>query len=692
MKAKVRKGKPPHLDITTHASLLFRAAGPGAVIELRVLGTRRGTLSGYFDNPEDLIEAVKSVDGRGPAVYVTLNPVLPALLARANNRCVQYARTTTKDEEVVARRWLLIDADPKRPSGIMATRAERRRAHRLALKIRKWLHGRGWPEPLVADSGNGGHLVYRIDLPNDQVATELITRCLQALDAIFSDESAEVDVTVSNAARISKLYGTLVAKGDETEDRLYRRSRICRVPDKLKEVPREQLESLARLAPKPERPEQRNKARSNPSTNGVDVGAWLAEHNVAVVKSGPWRNGRRWVLERCPFNPEHTNRSAYVLQFPNGAVAAGCHHNSCQGLGWRDLRRLLEGDASAGGQTTGTPILRRIADVPKEDVKFLLFPYLPLGRCTILEGDPGLGKTHIALDFAAKTSRGKWDPFERGLAEPRDVIYMTAEDGPGDTLRPRLERAGADLTRVHVLEGKRVEGEKKCITLQDIAELDQALRDRKPALVIVDPLQAYLGRDIDAHRANETRPVLSALADLAAHHGCAVLLIRHLSKAPQAKAIYRGQGSIDITAAARSVLFVGQEPTTKQRAMVHIKHNLTPPGSSWEFKITDDGFEWGGESDLTAADLNAPEKSKKGAPRKTAIAFLREFLANGHRAQRDVIEAAKCKGITESTLRRAADDIGVEKWKVGGPGDLIQEWYWGLPRDTTPGDDGDAAA
>ena len=221
----------------------------GQVVELRCLGTKRGTVSGYFDDLTKLWAAAKSLDGTGVGVYATLNPVNPALLARAENRPVSYAKSTTSDTDILCRRWLPIDLDPVRPAGISSTDTEHEAALVRAGEIRTWLAEQGWPEPILADSGNGAHLLYRIDLPNDAESTKLVGDCLQAIALRFSDAVVDVDVTTKNPARIWKLYGTTACKWDSTPDRPHRKAQILETPDPLEVVPAELLVQLAGSLP-----------------------------------------------------------------------------------------------------------------------------------------------------------------------------------------------------------------------------------------------------------------------------------------------------------------------------------------------------------------------------------------------------------------------------------------------------------
>lgn len=312
---------------------------PGQVAELRILNAGKDhTVSGYFSDPAALAEAAARWDGRAPGVYITLNPVNPALLARANNRVVTRAATTTADADIQRRRWLPLDFDPRRPAGISSSDIEKRAAYALAQTVRDWLRGLGWPEPVVGDSGNGYHLLYAIDLPNTPEATELVRQCLQVLDMVHSTDAVGIDTSTFNAARIWKLYGTLAAKGDNTPDRPHRRANILQVPDQVELVPLDKLQALAAMLPEAPKPEAHPAGRSG---KRLDVPEYCQKHGLTISKTKPWQGGTLYELETCPWNPDH-HRTARIVQFSNGALSAACFHNACQGRGWHDLRDVVE--------------------------------------------------------------------------------------------------------------------------------------------------------------------------------------------------------------------------------------------------------------------------------------------------------------------------------------------------------------
>ena len=284
------------------------------VTELRILNTPRKTISGYYDNMDLLAIQAAAWSGAAP-VYITLNPVKPELLVRAQNCTVDHASTTTGDQDIVKRIWLPIDLDPKRRSGISSTNEEHEAAHERALQVVEFTESLGWPDPIWADSGNGAHLLYRIDLPNDDASRQLIERTLQALDIKFSDEKVTVDTGVYNAARIWKLYGTIACKGDNTQERPHRLAQIIEVPRLLQVVTVEQLQVLANMVPV----EPPIGGRSGGKFN---LKRWIKKFHPPVVSSKPWNGGIAYVMNPCPWNPDHTNSAAYIVQFQSGAIAA----------------------------------------------------------------------------------------------------------------------------------------------------------------------------------------------------------------------------------------------------------------------------------------------------------------------------------------------------------------------------------
>ena len=296
----------------------------------------------------------------------------------------------------------------------------------------------------------------------------------------------------------------------------------------------------------------------------------------------------------------------------------------------------------------------RMSDVELTPVDWLWKPYLPFGKLSVLQGNPGEGKTYFAMHLAAACTNGKLMPNMERL-EPFNVIYQTAEDGLGDTVKPRLIEAGADLDRVLVIDDSDVQ-----LTLSD-ERIEKAIIENNARLVIIDPIQAYLGADVDMNRANEVRPIFMRLGQVAQRTGCAILLIGHLNKAAGMQSLQRGLGSIDIAAAVRSVMFIGKlkhDPT--MRILTHEKSSLAPPGVSLAFSLGDEGgFRWVGEYDITADEMLSgiePQRETKTQQAKDLICTL---LAGGKQVlSEDIDKAALERGIPGRTVRDAKRELG----------------------------------
>ena len=296
----------------------------------------------------------------------------------------------------------------------------------------------------------------------------------------------------------------------------------------------------------------------------------------------------------------------------------------------------------------------RMSDVELTPVEWLWKPYLPFGKLSVLQGNPGEGKTYFAMHLAAACTNGKLLPNMERM-EPFNVIYQTAEDGLGDTVKPRLIEAGADLDRVLVIDDSDEQ-----LTLSD-ERIEKAIVENNARLVIIDPIQAYLGADVDMNRANEVRPIFMRLGQVAQRTGCAILLIGHLNKAAGMQSLQRGLGSIDIAAAVRSVMFIGKlkhDPT--MRILTHEKSSLAPPGASLAFSLGDEGgFRWVGEYDITADEMLSgiePQRETKTQQAKDLICAL---LAGGKQVlSEDIDKAALERGIPGRTVRDAKRELG----------------------------------
>ena len=315
--------------------------------------------------------------------------------------------------------------------------------------------------------------------------------------------------------------------------------------------------------------------------------------------------------------------------------------------------------------------LINMEDIEAEEIEWLWEGYIPLGKLTILHGDPGKGKTMAMLHIIGALTTGR-DLFSPSggpqVREPVNVIYQTAEDGLADTIKPRLLEAGADCSRVFVIDDS-----EKALNMSD-ERLEMAIADTGAKLVVLDPLQAFLGAKVDMHRANEVRPKLKQLSDIAADHKCAMVLVGHLNKMTGVSADYRGLGSMDFMAAARSVILCAKSKDDPDvRVLVPTKSSLIYEHSSIAFRLSkESGFEWIGECDVTADELLSSTMNK-GYKRNDAMEFLMDQLSEQMIPSTDLYYRAEQCGISQKTLRNAMKELGVQAVKDGN------KWYVGLP-------------
>jgi len=314
----------------------------------------------------------------------------------------------------------------------------------------------------------------------------------------------------------------------------------------------------------------------------------------------------------------------------------------------------------------------QMSDVESEQIQFLWKPYIAYGKITIVQGDPGDGKTTMMLAIAAAVTRGENVTESGGSAAltPSNVIFQTAEDGLADTIKPRLEQLGADCSRVHVIDE-----EDKALSLTD-ERIEAAIVEKNAKLFILDPLQAYLGGS-DMNGAGGVRPLMKQLAEVADRTGCAIILIGHLNKSGGSKSVYRGLGSIDIPAAARSVLTVGRlvDAGENTRAFIQTKSNLAPVGKPQSFTLEPvSGFKWLGDCEATIKELLEGKKEDKGASQlDLAKAFIKGLLAVGDVSSDEVFIKGEVEGFPQVTMKRAKSALGVKSVKCGN------EWFWTKP-------------
>lgn len=345
-------------DILSACRLLFLK---GQTVEVRAINVpKRGTVSGYFNNGAALAAAAASLSGVAESVYITLNPLNPDLQARANNRLQDYSKNTAGDKDIIIRRWLPIDFDAIRPSGISSTDKEHDAALERAAQAVEFLTAKGWPEPITADSGNGAHLLYRIDLPNDDDSLQLVKSVLKALADHLSDDLIKLDTSVCNAARIWKLYGTMACKGDDMPDRPHRLARVLSAPAVPEVVTVDQLRAMVPAQSEPVKPVQQA-TRSFTGQQTFSLEDWINGHGIETRGPYDHQGGRKWILPVCPFNQEHNRGEAMLGETPSGAAYFKCQHDSCSGYGWADYRAIYDGVKPVRSANDNRPVVKPAA-------------------------------------------------------------------------------------------------------------------------------------------------------------------------------------------------------------------------------------------------------------------------------------------------------------------------------------------
>jgi hypothetical protein len=619
---------------------------PDDVIEIRALCVDRTqdtsgfTYSGYFEFAAvgALTKALQRLNGRSEGIYVVLNRLNPALLARAKNRLQRKLKNTTSDADIIKWRWLYIDCDPVRPAGISSTDVEHDAALQRAGTIRDFLALRGWPEPIYGDSGNGAHLLYL--LPDLELgrAGELVKSCLKALAHRFSDQAVHVDESTGNASRICKLYGTQTRKGDATQERPHRYSCILEEPERSVPVPVSALEALAaEMATEA----QKSAQPPRPSSKGVfEIDGWLAAKSIEVVK-GPesYEGGRRWILRCCPFDPTHEKPA--VIELPNGALAFKCLHKSCAQFGWKEFRARIEPGYHAESapdekdhSSSDTPLITDLSQLPsvwglEATLQWCIEDMIALASVTLICAESGVGKTWLGYYIAACVANGI--PVAGHSVKRCKALYLDGEN-PLYVVKQRLLDLGIRETADLLVWGgwniSPPPGPQSAL-------LVEFARQHKPLIIFDSLIEFHPGSE---QSSTETRAFMKYFRRLA-NLGATVIVLHHSGKGENSKT-YRG--SSDIKAAVDTAYLlqnVGEESNRLgQLSMKCFKGRLVP-GQSF-------GLEFRRGQGFIASD----------AARKVSSVpeIIAEILAECPRSnQSQIVSLGKSRGCAKKQIEQA---------------------------------------
>lgn len=311
------------------------------LVEVRIVDNAyKRTYSGYFTDVDTLLNEIRKYDNC--SIYFTLNAINPACYDREqHDRIVTKPKSTTSDNDIVGRDWILIDIDTKKPSDTNSTDEEKEMAKEVVNNVFKFLRDEGFEKPVICDSGNGFHLLYKIAMKNNNENTTICKEFLQVLDMLFSNPNVEIDCTTFNSSRICKLYGTFSRKGSNTKKRPQRESKILRIPDDVKITPNEYFAKVAAMLPKPEQPSKSNYY----SNEKFDLEAFLNKHHIAVRNIVRTSSFTKYILDECPFNSSHRAPDSAIFEMSNGGLGFKCLHSSCSQYTWKDFRLKFEPDA-----------------------------------------------------------------------------------------------------------------------------------------------------------------------------------------------------------------------------------------------------------------------------------------------------------------------------------------------------------
>ena len=663
---------------------------PGDTIELRCVGGR--PINGFYRNQIKLANDAQQLNSTlSPPqnVYVCLNPVLPELYARRADVFAEARRgEAVKDQDINTRRWLLVDIDAKRPSGVSATDAQKKAAIELAKQVYVCLQESLGGDCLVcADSGNGGHILIHLpDVPADDESRWVCENFLRLLDKQFSTTEAKVDCTTFNAARICTLYATVKRKGSDIPEQPHRLSRLVHVPEPLQPTDWQTLAGLVDPYPGNQQPAQ-------PSDDGStrDIEQLLEQRQLEHNRDDNYQTASgevatRWVLTVCPWDSAHNDNAAWVIQFPNGAIAAGCQHDGCSGKNWQALKQLWQLPDSSDGITAADIILPQppqpqpellivsSLDVQPEPIAWLWQDRFVIGGINLCAGRGGIGKTYLLCDMVARiTNQTMPAPNGQPLQHGR-VLYSTGEDHIAKVLEPRMQQHAVDRSRLEYIKGLPAG---PYIELLDVIVhcnlLRDALRQRPDTVALVlDPISSFQG-GADSNKVSQVRQFTAVLTQLAEEFNIAVVGVHHFNKSKRDFAGDSISGSHAYRDAARSIwLFALDADDPTRRLMVCDKHNWAeqrPLGLA--YRIESGRIRYEAEPlDMTCDELLSQVTERAV---DVARAWLLTQLSAGPQPPMNLQIAAAADGIADRTLQRAKKSLGVVSQREG------KNWIWSLP-------------
>lgn len=673
----------------------------GQLYEIRAItksGNRKRTVSGYFTDADTLIRQFDTIDPRGANTYITINKVNEDCYSREQHDKFLLTDRATNDGEIDAYEWFFVDLDPKRMADISSSDDELEASRLLADKVYDYMIDMGFKEPIKAMSGNGYHLLYRIDLKNNDDNKEIVGRCLNVLAHLFNNDKVKIDTVNDNQSRICKLYGTLAQKGANTKKRPHRMSKLISVPDKIEVNSIEVLKGLANELPAPPPQQDRRKSAAYASASSIfDIETWMAEHGLEPMSKEAGDDCVYYPLKYCPFDSSHTNGDSKIFQYTDGKISFKCHHNSCRGRKWQDVREMLEpgcydnADDPERDQRIedgykehkqrmqyvvvsktdnveevkkGLPKLQAISAYDLQQKQFderyyAVQDLIPEGE-TVIAAPPKTGKSWLMLDMCLKVAEGK--PFLGFKTNKSDTLYLALEDGDN------FEQERLNI----VLDGKPapknfhfVFRDVMPMTEGFLLQLDELLTEHYPdvKIVVIDTLQFVKYRQGKQESAYETDYRTGRdLKEFAEKRNIAVVVVTHTTKMRYIDDdMANVSGTNGVTGAADAVIVLGKEKRTDQDAKMFITGRKVRQ-SMHNIKFNDKSccWEYVGVAEITDKDTREQEERlnlySNSDIRKAVLLVAQNIKDEPWKGRAgDLIEAALQYGLG---LRESNKEIG----------------------------------
>ena len=653
------------------------------LFEVRIIGkgNKKRIISGYFTDTDTLIRQFDLIDPRSANMYITINKVNEDCYAREQHDCFRQTDASTHDHEIDAYEWLFIDLDPERIAEVSSSDSELKEAEALADKVYEYMKNLGFREPIRAMSGNGHHLLYKIDLPNTDENKSLIERCLTNLASMFNNGKVKIDVVNHNQSRVCKLYGTLAQKGSNTKSRPHRMSKLTSVPQKIEVNGVELLNALANELPEIPKA-RRGSARA---AGEFDIENWMLEHGLEPLRTENGMDCVIYPLAHCPFNHSHTDGDSKIFKYSNGAIAFKCHHNSCRGKYWQDVRELLEPGAYDNKdeetdraieegwkhhkqylvvQKTdnieevkkGLPKLTAISAYDLQQKEFDERYYavqgmIPEGE-TVIAAPPKTGKSWLMLDMCLKVAEGK--TFLGFETNKSDTLYLALEDGDNfeqERLNIVLDGKEAPKNFHFVFSNVMPMNEGFLLQLEELLTQFPNVK-----IVVIDTLQFIKYRQGKSESAYETDYRTGRdLKEFAEKRNIAIVVVTHTTKMRYLDDdMANVSGTNGVTGAADAVIVLGKENRTDLEAKMFITgRKVRQTIHDIRFDDTKCQWEYVGVAEITDKDKREQEDRE------------RSYL--GSKIREAVIEIARNLNENDEAWKGRAGDIIEEalKYRIG---------------------------